>query len=119
MIDKQVTTETRKTQIDPWKITAILCVFLSAYLMISPRMEAPRKEPVNLVEPLKKPTIDSVTMQEAKETYKPKSIRENLARAKEVMRGFEEKKDEEPMDRMKRFNDYVLEATKEDVKVPR
>ena len=107
------------TKFDPWKITAILCVLLSAYLMISPRMDAPAKEPVNLVESVKKPTIDSITMQEAKATYKPKSIRENLARAKEVMAGFKEKKDEEPMDRMKRFNDYVLEATKEDVKVSR
>lgn len=119
MIENKNIIENEPKQIAPWKITAILCVFLSAYLMISPRMDTPTKEPVNLVEPLKKPTIDSVTMQEAKETYKPKSIRENLARAKEVMRGFEEKKDEEPIDRMKRFNEYILEATKEDVKVPR
>lgn len=103
----------------PWKITAIACVFLSAYLIISPRLPAPTAPPINSVSVTKAHSPDQAMMQEAKEAYKPKSIRENLARAKEVMRGFEEKKVEEPMDRMKRFNEYVLEATKEDVKVSR
>lgn len=119
MIDKRLPPNIRKLNIDPWKITAIALVLLSAYLIISPRMPAPTAHPINSVSVTKAQSPDQAMMQEAKEAYKPKSIRENLARAKEVMRGFEEKKDEEPMDRMKRFNEYVLEATKEDVKVPK
>jgi len=119
MIDKEIPPNIRKLNIDPWKITAIAFVLLSAYLIISPRMPAPTAHPINSVSVTKTQSPDQAMMQEAKEAYKPKSIRENLARAKEVMRGFEEKKDEESMDRMKRFNEYVLEATKEDVKIPR
>ena len=119
MIDKKLPHDIRKLNIDPWKITAIAFVLLSAYLIISPRMPAPTARPVNSAAVTKVQSPDQAMMQEAKEAYKPKSIRENLARAKEVMRGFEEKKDEEPMDRMKRFNEYVLGATKENVKVQR
>ena len=102
---------------DAWKITAILSVLLSAYLIISPRTPAPTAHPINSVEVVKAHSPDEATMQEAKKTYKPKSIRENLARAKEIAKGFKEQPGEEHMDRMKRFNDYVLEETKEDVKV--
>lgn len=104
---------------DPWKITAILSVLLSAYLIISPRLPAPTAHPINSVSVTKAHSSDEATMQEAKKTYKPKSIRENLERAKQVAKGFKEQPGEEHMDRMKRFNDYVLEATKEDVKVPK
>lgn len=119
MIDKTLPPNIRKSNVDPWKITAIACVLLSAYLIISPRMPAPTAHPINSVSVTKAQSPDQILMQEAKEAYKPKSIRENLARAKEITNGFKEKQDEEPMDRMKRFNEYVLEATKEDVKVPK
>lgn len=110
---------TAPKKFDAWRITAILSVLLSAYLIISPRLPAPTAHPINSVSITKASSPDQTTMQEAKATYKPKSIRENLERAKQVANGFKEQPGEEHMDRMKRFNDYVLEATKEDVKVPR
>ena len=110
---------TSPKRFDPWKITAIICVLLSAYLIISPRTPAPTAHPNNSVEVAKAHSPDEATMQEAKATYKPKSIRENLERAKQVAKGFKEQPGEEHMDRMKRFNDYVIEATKEDVRIPK
>lgn len=106
-------------RVDTWKIAAIACVVVSGFLTFNMFNTPP--EPVKteqIAEARSLPSLDQATMQEAKETYKPKSIRENLARAKEVMRGFKEQPGEEPMDRMTRMNEYIKEATKEDVKMP-
>lgn len=119
MNEKKIEAAIAPTKFHPWKITAIMCAMLSAYLMISPRTPAPTVHPNNSVEVAKAHSPNEATMQEANVAYKPKSIRENLARAKEIANGFKEQPGEEHMDRMKRFNDYVIEATKKDVTVPK
>jgi len=106
-----------------WKVVTGFAIVIACYLAFSPSHKTPTHAAIAQVEaqaqekivPL---TVDQTTMVEAKKAYKPKSIRENLARAKEIMSGFKEKPGEEMVDRMDRMNKYVLEATKEDVKYP-
>lgn len=110
---------------ETWKVVAIASALVAGYFVMTPSHKPSSPPAVVQVDDqaqakeADKLSVDQTTMVEAKKAYKPKSIRENLARAQAVMAGFKEKPGEEMVDRMDRMNKYVLEATKEDVKYPK
>lgn len=111
-------------RIETWKVVAIAGALVAGYFVMTPSPKPSHTQAVVQVEDqaqakADKLTVDQTTIVEAKKAYKPKSIAENLARAKQVMAGFKEVPGEQMVDRMDRMNKYVLEATKEDVKYPK